>query len=214
MKKFLGVILPAVILLSLSGCSNSESSKEEESVSSAIKTEISDAENESPADSIKTISSSLNSPLGFEEWGAAAKFSTAEQKYFNVPVRILSVTKGEAAKKEVKLYAENSDEFIYSEPEKGEEWVVAEYELSLDGFPVDSEGADVSVTSFVAAADGGYIQKDGKNQSTVTVSMIDSEYYFEGIRNGKIAFILPEQYNDYMVILGEYNETQAYFKEE
>ncbi len=208
MKKWMAVVLIAAFSMMVCACSENQTDEKEEtsSVSSAA-----ESTEESDKEEIKTTSSSLTSPLSLEEWGTAAKFSTKEQKYYNVPIRVISVTNGKNAEKEVKAFMDESEEYTYEKPEKNTEWISVEYELSLDGFPLDEEGADACVSAFVSAADGSVIEYKGKKFSSVTVNMVDGEYHFEGIVKGRTAFKMPENLSDYTVAFGEYGETQAYF---
>lgn len=204
-----------VLLFSLAGllCLSSCSAQDNTEISdvSAAESMVSQTITEETKDKIRTVSSSLTSPLKFEEWGAAAKFSTADQEYYNVPVRLLSLVSGAEAEKEVRAFMNENSEYVYSKPEKNEEWVLLEYELSLDGFPVDESGADASVVSFVTAEDGGYIESSGEKYSPATVCITDGKYCFEGTVKGKIALKLPKDCRDAVISVGEYNETQAYF---
>ena len=89
MKKLLAVLLITTFSFMICACSENKTEENEEtsSVSSA-----SENPEESDKEEIRTTSSSLTSPLSLNEWGTAAKFSTKEQKYYNVPIRVISVT--------------------------------------------------------------------------------------------------------------------------
>ena len=208
MKKLLAVLLITTFSFMICACSENKTEENEEtsSVSSA-----SENPEESDKEEIRTTSSSLTSPLSLNEWGTAAKFSTKEQKYYNVPIRVISVTNGKNAEKEVKAFMDESPEYTYEKPDKNTEWVIAEYELSLDGFPLDDEGADASVSAVVSSDDGGIIEYKGEKFSSVTVNMIDGNYSFEGLVKGRTAFKMPKNFSNYIVAFGEYGETQAYF---
>lgn len=203
------LLIITALLFVMSACAESEENNSSDvSQAESKASEISEA---SEKEEIKAVSSSVSSPLSSDVWGSASKYSTFKQKYCDVPVRLTGVTRGDKAKAEVRAFMNGSDEYTYKEPDKGEEWVVAEYELCLDGFPLDEGGADCSVSSFVTGTDGGYIVSGGKNYSPVTVNITDGEYYFEEIHGGKIAFTLPKNCKDCLIVLGEYEEDQAYF---
>ncbi len=207
------LIITTVSLLMMPSCAEGgeETSPANES---APESKASQVSGDSKKEDIKAVSSSVSSPLESGVWGTAAKYSTSKQEYYDIPVRITGLMRGDKAKDKVKAFMEESDEYTYKEPDKGEEWVLAEYELCLDGFPLDEVGADCSIVSFVTDQDGGYIQSGGKSYNPVTVNITDGEYYFEQIHGGKIAFILPEHFKDYLIVLGEYEEDQAYFSVE
>ncbi len=201
--------IAAAVLLMFSACTASEDSADAQE--SQTESKASQTSSEDSKEEIKTSSSSVNSPLALEAWGAAAKFSTSEQEYYNVPVRLTGIVRGDSAKDEVRAFADESNEYTYKEPSENEEWVLVQYEINLDGFPLDESGADCSIVSFVTGTDGGYVESGGKKYNPVTVNITDGEYYFENTHSGKIAFTLPEACTDYFIVLGEYEETQAFF---
>ncbi len=208
MKKLFTLIAAAFFILSAAGCGEEDQDKstfEESPVSAGSKDE------ESSEQEIRAVSSSLTSPLELEQWGSAAKLSTAEQKYYPVPVRILSIKKGKDAADRVKKFMDKNDSYEYQKPDKGLEWVVAGYEIDIGSLPVDEGGADTAITAFVTGMDGGSLEYKGKLYPVTAVNMTDGNYYYEGLHKGETAFILPEGCIDYMLVLGEYGETQAYF---
>ena len=106
---------------------------------------------------------------------------------------------------------DKNDSYEYQKPDKGLEWVVAGYEIDIGSLPVDEGGADTAITAFVTGMDGGSLEYKGKLYPVTAVNMTDGNYYYEGLHKGETAFILPEGCIDYMLVLGEYGETQAYF---
>lgn len=180
---------------------NSESSNENSYESS----------DQSSSENIQTTTSSITFPININTWGITSKYSTKEEEYFNVPIRITSIICGDQAAKSVKEFLDESSSYNYTEPDKNAEWVIAEYEISLDGFPVDKGGTDSSVVSFIMGSDGNYIDYGDKKWSTTTINITDEQYYYEGIVTGKIAYQMISDYKDYVIIFGEYNETQAFF---
>ena len=226
MKKIISAVVFIFALLSLAACSDntknnaddgSENPVAESSVSEITSNTQSENSSEQSTESsdekIRTVSSSLSSPLGLNSWGSAAKYNTKEQNYINVPVRIISVEHGQKATDTVKKFMSESPSYNYTEPGQDAEWVVAEYEISLDGFPVDEGGADSTITSFITAENGGYFEYGDKQWSTTTINITDGKYYFDGIVKGQIAYQMLKDRTDYVITLGEYDETQAFFKE-
>ena len=124
----------------------------------------------------------------------------------------MSVLRGSRASALVKEWAENESWFTFSPPEKGNEWIAVEYEISLDSFPVDSEGTDASVSVFLSGTDGGYLTAEGKEYTAAAVNLTDGQYDYEGIKKGVIAWQSPEKCDDILLTIGEYEETQAFFK--
>ena len=230
MKKFISVVVFISAVLLMSACAdntnnNSENSSDATTTESSVAEITSNTQSENPDknsseensensdEKIHTVSSSLSSALGLNSWGSAAKYNTKEQNYINVPVRITSVEHGQKATDIVKEFMSESSSYNYTEPSNDAEWVVADYEISLDGFPVDEGGADGSITSFITSESGGYLEYGDKQWSTTTINITDGKYYFDGIVKGKIAYQMLKNRSDYVITLGEYGETQAFFKE-
>lgn len=220
MKKIILTVILAFTALSFSACSDTDSSTKPEvsdaqsSVSeSSLSSDGSDIQSDvNSSDEVYTTSSAA-SPLAINTWGLASKYSTKEHAYVNVPVRITSVTRGDDAEKIVKKFMDESSSYNYTEPDKNAEWAVADYEISLNGFPVDEGGTDCSITSFITGTDNDYIDYGDKKWSTTTLNIIDGKYYYEGVVKGQIAYQMITGRNDYIIVLGEYNETQAFFSE-
>lgn len=203
------IITAALIILS-AGCSDINTNKEDEI--SKPKTSSEQSETENTAEKIHTTSSSLTSPLDMDTWGTAAKYSTSEQKYYNVPVRITSAIYGKDAEIKIKdALKKDPAGYEFTAAQKDQKWAVVTYELSLDGFPVDDGGADASITSFVTAEDGGYLSRGGKDDAVVTMNLYEEKYYFEGIVSGQTAMLIPKECDKFILCLGEYGETQAFF---
>ena len=207
MKKKIILILLTAAVLSAAGCSAEKEKTEKKTSlppSSAAGEEISKEE-------IKPVSSSLTSPLSAEEWGSAAKFSTADSKYYNVPIRVTKVTTGTEAEKQLKSFAQGNETYSYKAPAKGMEWVVVEYEISLDGFPADKTGERADITAFVSSGDGSQVKKGSEMAGISTINMADDKYSFEGTVKGRTAFEMFPGVRDYVIAFGEYGETQAFF---
>lgn len=168
---------------------------------------------EEEKEEISVSSSSVSSPAGLDKWISVSKYSTVKKKYYDLPLRVNSVTRGKDAADRVRKYMETDSALTYRQPKKGYEWVVLSYDVSLDDFPMDESGADASVQSFLLGADGGDMEYSGSLYSDVTVNMTDGNYYFEGIHGGETAFILPVKLRDYLVSFGEYGESAGYFSE-
>ena len=203
-------IIVVLMLLSafFSACSEKDTDTVSEVVNSDAESSVVSREASEKARDIRTMSSSLKFPLDVEQWGSVSKYSTAEQKYYVVPMRLTAVSRGNKADEIIKTACDGSDWFTFSKAEVGFEWVAAEYEISLDSFPVDTNGADAEVTSFVTTGDGEYIGDKG----AVTVVLTDGQYYYEGIQNGVIAWQVPSECADMVLSAGEYGEEQAFFK--
>ena len=213
MKKIFTVLLAVGIILSSSACngSTSDSSEKADTDTSRVQTDSKKTAEEQSKPT--TASSSVNSPLSLDTWGIASKYCTKNQSYVNVPVKVTRIIRGGQAAKIVKEFTQKSKSYTYTEPEKDTEWAVAEYEIYLDGFPVDDGGADSSITSFISGLGGGNILKDGEPFGTVTLNITDGKYYYDGTVSGKIAYIIPKKSKDYVIAVGEYEETQTFFSE-
>ena len=207
-----GILAAAVCLVS---CSDGErmdgSDVDNKSAPSFESISEESDENDEENNDITTVSSSLSSPLSVEEWGVCAKYCTSTEEYVNVPVRLTGIIKGKDAQDRIKSYARGNDSFIYRSPEKGTEWVIAQYELSLTGFPVDKGGADCIVTSFAVSSEGDMLTLNGKGYIPTTINITPEKYSYEGIVQGEIAYCAVKDGEDYILTIGEYGETQAYF---
>ena len=161
---------------------------------------------------ITAVSSSVTSPLKTGEWGTAAKYSTKDDAYFNVPVRVISAVRGEAAAKELeKLKKEHS--LYYSELLEDEEYIIAEYEICLDGFPVDKGGNLCDITAFISNTEGEPFMLEGGTYRSFSSFCLDCEsYYYEGVIRSKLAYKILKNAGEYLIALGEYGETQAFVK--
>ncbi len=202
----------AAVLLLLSSCAASADSTAEQSAGQSSAA-VSDSSAVSQPDSdggIRTASSSLRLPLSAGDWGNCSKYSTEEKSYVNVPVRVTAVVSGKEAEKRVKAFADESDSFAYTPPDEGAVWVIADYELSLDGFPTGKGGTTADITAFIVPDDGGMFSLNGKNYIPSVVNISGEEYYHHGIICGTIAYILPDDADEYIIALGEYEETQAF----
>lgn len=231
-KNIIFAVILAFTVLSFSACSDTNensvvsenptvqsssetSSDKDNSETSSAESDIENSteNNESSTEEVSTAPSTVASPLTLNTWGTASKYCTKEQSYIDVPVRITSVTKGENAEKIVKRFMDDSSSYNYTEPDQNAEWVIAEYEISLDGFPTDEGGVDGSITSFITGTDGDYIDYGDKKWSTTTINITDGKYYYEDIVKGQIAYQMIIGRTDYIITIGEYNETQSFFSE-
>lgn len=210
MRKIIGIILTFIILISFPACGSDkieESSSTSEKTVSAVSSEVSEKSD------IKAVSSSAANPLELESWGRCAKFSVSEQKYFSVPVRLMKVQKGTQAKKQAEEYLKEYDEYKgITRPDNDSQWVVLDYEIMLDGFPMDENGADASISSMIMSDEGENIKVGDDVFIPVTVNIYDDETAFEGTVKGSIAFVMPKSCKTFLAVLGETGEENAFVK--
>ncbi len=213
-KRLSAVLLAAALLTFSSACSGSKDhSSSPASQSPAEPSAESSAESSaSSGEEISVSDSSAKSPLMPEKWGKAAKYCTEQDSYVDVPVRILSVRRGDGVKDEVRRLADQSLYAVYSEPKDSEEYAIADYELSLDGFPVGKGGTLIDVYAVILGTDGDMLKlSDGSYFSATAMCLNgDDNYRYEGIVKGKLAYKIPKGCTDYLLVLGEVNETQAF----
>lgn len=217
-QRLTAFFLFCLIFVACCSCSGSD---DKNSFSSAS-IEYSDNKNRDEAQSelsekskagITAASSSINSPLELDAWGTAAKYCTYENSYVNVPVKITSVRRGKNIAAEVKAIADKSGFISYFEPDENEEYAIAEYEISLDGFPVDKGGTLIDITANITGTDGGLIKLDsGAYWGASAISLNQEKYFYEGIVKGRFAFKIIKNRTDYLIVLGEAGETQAFVK--
>lgn len=210
-------ILLFCLAVSLTACAGacSGSSAQESSPSSAASS-VSEPESSSASDrqEITITSSSASSPLSLNVWGSAAKYSTASGEYVETPIRLLSVRRGESVKEEVRRLAEKSSFAVYREPDKDKEYALVTYELSLDGFPVKEGGTLIDVFATVTGTDGEMLKlANGSYYSTTAMCLNDDDaYFYEGVATGMMAYQIPKNCTDYLLVIGEPGESLAYFK--
>lgn len=167
---------------------------------------VKDAEQPTPSEAATA------SPLSVGEWGTAAKFCTANDRYVDVPVRIVSIRRGEAINEEARRLMEQSGRY-YFEPNENEEYAIAEYEISLNDFPVGEGGTLCDITAFITGENGEALALENGSYWGTTVSCLDeSTYYYEGVVHSLMAFRIIKGRTDYLMTVGEYDETQTFFK--
>lgn len=205
-------IIAAALLMSFSACSSGT-----ETASSAEEKEVSadSAASAQPNNitEIKTSVSSADMPLDPEQWGQCAKYSVSEQKYASVPVRLTAVERGSTAKMRAEDFLKAHAEYSgINRPSDDQEWAAVDYELVLDGFPLDKGGTDAIITGFVQAEDGGDIKDGDSVFFPVTVNISEDKIYYEGTVKGSFVFVLPKSCKTFLMVFGEYDEEQAFVK--
>ena len=164
-----------------------------------------------PDEDIKTVSSSLTSPLELNTWGTAAKFCTNDGTYANAPVRIVSIRRGDDVSKEVKELCEKYGSVYYTDPEKSQEYAIAEYEIDLNKFPVGEGGTLCDITAAITGEDGEMIKlSNGSYWGTTAFCMDEETYYYGGVVHSMLAYKIEKEVEGYIITLGEFGETQAY----
>lgn len=209
-KLLLSAVLPVLSAVLLTSCS-----EKQQSSSSADEATPSSSRSSAEESSKKLFisSSSANTPLEKEAWGGAAKFCTANNSYVNVPVRILSFERGKQTGREVERLASQSSFSGYVPPGSSEEYVLVEYELSLSGFPIEEGGTLNTISAHITDSDGNMLKlSDGSYWGASAVCLDEDKYYYEGIVKGRLAYRIPEKCHDYLLVLGEEGQTQAFFK--
>ena len=157
--------------------------------------------------------STKENPLEKGTWGIASKYSTESKKYEDVYVKVTNIIRGEDAKKVVQNYASSKSYFKYEEPKEGLEWVVLDYDLDYANFTKSSLGANADVTSSIRGiGDHSSVIYNGKTYILSSRYIGSSDYVKTQTTTGKIAFQMPIGCSDYIVELGSYSGSKAYFK--
>ena len=186
---------------------SSDSSIISEPAPNAISYKVKDAEKPTGK------SSSADAPLSLDEWGTAAKLNLKDNTYTNVPVRLVSVKRGANIYSELKDTV-GSSRYLF-EPRDTEEYLVCEYEICLDGFPVPEGGTLCNITGGITGTNGEMVKlSTGSYWGSSTVSLDEQTYYYDGVIHSMICSPIPKEVKDYLIVLGEYGETQAFFKPE
>lgn len=158
--------------------------------------------------------STKESPLNVGDWGIASKYSTKSSNYDEVAVKITKVTRGEDATKQVKEFTDKSSSYKYEEPKTNMEWVVIEYEVDLSTYNKANIGANADVTSKVEGTDSSSIKYNDVMYIATTTYIGSRDYVKTDSVTGKIATQIPVGCKDYVIELGSYGKTIAYFKGE
>lgn len=209
MKK---VIISVILLLLLCSCTENQSETSQKSENTGEQSASFSSE-VPKRDEIKTNLSSVSLPLSAGEWGICAKYVISQRQYADIPVRITSFERGEKAENLVKKLMSENKGNPYRELPEDFEWVVAYYEISLDSFPVDEGGADASLSAMIISENGEMPEYSSKILGTVANTFYDKNYAFEGILKGVIVYQMPKNDKEYLLAVGEYEETQAFFRE-
>lgn len=215
MKKIGILWMMAAAIMTLSACSSQASPDSVSLTESDTSAKSSSAAQNSAnkKEKITTSSASVNTPLECNVWGIAAKYCTKTQTYVNVPVRITNITRGEQAETLVKQFTSKSSVYSYQAAEKNVEWAVADYEICIDDFPVDEGGTDNTITAFITGENGSEITVGDKLFSTSVIHISNGKYEYDGILKGQLAYKIPQKNKNYVIVLGEYEETQTFFSE-
>lgn len=168
----------------------------------------------SRADKPAAEKASAESPLSIGQWGSAAKYSTKDGAYVQVPVRIVSVRRGNSVNKEVTNTAKKTGVYLFSLKDN-EEYALADYEICLDDFPVGEGGTLADITAFITGPDGQAIKtKEGGYWGTTAVCLDQTAYFYEGVIRSQMAFPILKNCSDYLINLGEYGEAQTFVRGE
>lgn len=159
--------------------------------------------------------STKENPLEKGTWGIASKYSTESKNYEDVYVKVTNIIRGEEAKKAVQDYINSKSYFKYEEPKEGLEWVVLDYDLDYASFAKSSLGANADVTSSIRGiGDHSSVVYNGTTYILSSRYIGSSDYVKTQTTTGKIAFQMPIGCSDYVVELGSYSGSKAYFKGE
>ncbi len=157
--------------------------------------------------SITGKSSSQENPLSIGDWGIASKYIFGE--YRDIPVRVTKVTRGDEAAKQVKDYCETgSSVYEYKEPEEGMEWAVIQYTVDL--MNVDRT-TSIRTDAKITGTDSTSIKYNGKSYVVSTMGMTTNSTKSE-VGTGYFAAQLPIGCKDYLIVMGAYSNTQAFYK--
>lgn len=169
---------------------------------------VTDAEKPTPS------SGTVKTPLTNGSWGTAAKYCLEESRYVNVPVRVVSVRRGTRVTEEVRSLMNRKGDY-FTEPSDQEEYAIVEYEISLDGFPVGKGGVLCDIVAFVTGEDGEAMRLDsGSYWGSTALALDDDTYYYEGVIHSQLAYRIIKGRTDYLLMVGEYGETQTCFRPE
>ena len=94
------------------------------------------------------------------------------------------------------------------------EWVVIEYDVDLSTYNKPSIGANADVTCKVEGTNSSSIKYNDVTYITSTTYIGSRDYVKTDSATGKFATQIPVGCKDYVITLGAYGKTTAYFKGE
>lgn len=158
--------------------------------------------------------SSKENPIDLNVWGKASKYVVSgNSSYQDVNVMVTKITRGEDAKNIVKEYADTDKYFDYSDPADGEEWVVVEYNVDMQGLKIPSYGISPTLNVSVIGKDKYDIIKYNNKSYSPSIQEVSSDDYVKTTTaTNKIAFQLPVGFSDYIIRIGSYDHTQTFVK--
>lgn len=241
--KIVIVSLMGVLMLnSLAGCSvrdilekgqksdtlSNEKSDESDKSADNLKSESNDKSPENTVDNNESSSSNnknessnasgINSPLSIGKTGITSIRNSETSGYSDVSVTLAKVTRGSEADSMVEAYNNSNKAVKVNIPKKNEcECAVAELDVTIpDNLKVSKYGIIPNIDVTIKGLDGKNIKYNGKTYIGMNGFIISNK---DAIKPGqtavvKFAFPIPKGCTDYLIIVGNDKNTQAFFKGE
>ncbi|SHJ26189.1 hypothetical protein SAMN02745163_01596 [Clostridium cavendishii DSM 21758] len=163
--------------------------------------------------------STLKAPLEIGQTGIASKIAAKDPNLHNSNVSLTNIIRGEEAKKLVDEFNSNHRAVQIAPLESSQlEYAVAEYDITIpEDFPHDIDGPGIEISSEINGLDGEGLVYDGVLyvNTTCDISPKGSENVVLKPNvpgKGRFAFTIPKGCTNYLVLLGEFDGTKAYFK--
>lgn len=200
---------------------NTKDDKNKENTNSENDTKKSDdtKKDSSTKSTLNGKSSTITSPLEIGQTGVASKYAPKNSDYHDVDICLSNVIRGDAAKKIVDDYNSKGHAVTIGALENSQlEYAVGEYTITLPSdFPSDEYGPSEDITSEIKGKDDNGVVYNGVLYvaSTWNIPTVgdESRVIKSGVpEKGRFIFAIPKGCTDYIIALGEYDKTIAYFK--
>lgn len=175
--------------------------------------EFLDKSNSSSTSTSNVTSSDKSNAVELNSWCTASKYNANTGKYDDVKVKVTKITRGNEARTQILDYAKTDEYFDYDEPDKGEEWVVIDYDVDLSSISIPSYGISPYLTvDIVGTGNKDSVEFNGKKYYPITYRVSSTEFVTNPIASNKIATTLPVGCENYLIEFGAYSHTLGYVK--
>lgn len=159
--------------------------------------------------------SSVEQPLGMNEWGLAGKYILGN--YVDVPVRITKVTRGNNVEAGIKKWFDNQNVYKYKEPENGLEWAIVNYQVDFSNVNTN-DFVTKEINSEIKGIDSIGVKYNNRSYIVSTTYTSDRDAVKNsGTYEAQFITQLPTGCTDYLIGMGSSYEgagSISYFKVE
>lgn len=226
-KKILALLMTLACITSVVGCENKKEDVSNKNSSEAV-TNVNKVENKEPekkeeekkpevSSSSVANKSDIKNPLKKGTNGNASIYFASSKKYMDVPIKLIDITRGEKAKTTVDKYNKDAVVQLDLSDKPTLEYAVASFEITIPkDYPVPKHGMYPNPTVEIKGLDGNSVKHDGV---IYILSTVNTSPRSKSIQAGEsmiidIAYGVPKGCSDYVLKIGNLNQTLVYFKGE